>query len=223
MPTFRAAIFDWDGVIIDSHDQHEQSWFLLAEELDQPFTTAQFKETFGQRNQTILPMLGWTDPDDTTRIAELGDRKEELYRELIRKDGIDALPGVTDLLSALAHAGILCGVGSSTPRANIDCIAEIIGVQEHFKTVVAAADVSRGKPDPEVFMTCADRLDMPPEDCVVFEDAHAGIQAAIGGGMKAVALTTTHPAGSFENSGADHIVKDLSEISLEHLSLLFFG
>ena len=80
------AIFDWDGVIIDSHDQHERAWFRMAEELGTQISKAQFKESFGMRNETIMPLFGWADEGDDAKIKELADRKEHLYRQLVRVD-----------------------------------------------------------------------------------------------------------------------------------------
>ena len=105
------AIFDWDGVIIDSHDQHEKSWFMLADELGRPMTHELFKESFGRRNEQIIPgLFKWAEAGDEMRIRELGDRKEELYRRLIRGDGIEALPGVAELLSELGEADVMAVV-----------------------------------------------------------------------------------------------------------------
>lgn len=220
-PMIRAALFDFDGIVIDSHDAHERSWMMLAEELGTTFTRAQFKATFGQRNQSILPWLGWAEAADAVRIQSLGDRKEHLYREILRAEGIDPLPGAIELLGSLNRAGIPCVIGTSTPRANVDCVLELTGLGGHFQTIVAAEDVSRGKPDPEVFVTGARRCGVEPACAVVFEDAHAGLRAAKAGGMKAVAVTTTHPAPSLATEAPDLIVDSLAEIDIARLRSLW--
>ncbi|WP_193213730.1 HAD family hydrolase, partial [Luteolibacter marinus] len=110
-----AVIFDFDGVVIDSHEAHERSWFALAEELGETLTRETFVATFGQRNESILPLLGWAHTAE--RIQELGDRKESLYREILRAEGIEPLPGVAALLEELGELGIPCAIGTSTPRA----------------------------------------------------------------------------------------------------------
>ena len=95
---FAGALFDWDGVIVDSHRQHEMAWEALATELGQPLPPGFFKATFGMRNDRIIPEFsGWVPDGDPQRIAELGDRKEALYREVIRRDGIEPLPGVSSM------------------------------------------------------------------------------------------------------------------------------
>ncbi|MGI9244281.1 MAG: HAD family hydrolase [Verrucomicrobiales bacterium] len=208
-----AAIFDWDGVIIDSHDQHAGSWELLAAEQDSELPADFFKKSFGMRNQSIFPMFfsAWVDPHDTARIGQLADRKEELYRELVRRDGIEPLPGVVALLDSLATAGIPCSVGSSTPRANIDAIMEIIGLGDRFQAITAAEDVTEGKPDPQVFLKAAAKVGAPPSESVVFEDAHVGIAAGLAAGMKVIAVATTHPIDSL---GEAHLaVESLEGVS----------
>ncbi|MFT4546522.1 MAG: HAD superfamily hydrolase (TIGR01509 family) [Verrucomicrobiales bacterium] len=206
------AIFDWDGIIIDSHDQHAESWTLLAEEQGSALPEDFFKKSFGMRNQSIFPMFfsSWVDADDKARIAELADRKEELYRELVRRDGIEPLGGVVVLLESLAEAGIPCSVGSSTPRANIDAIMEVIGLGDRFQAITAAEDVTEGKPDPQVFLMAAAKVGGTPQDSVVFEDAHVGIAAGLAAGMKVIAVATTHP---IESLGDAHLaVESLDEV-----------
>ena len=218
MDTLHGALFDWDGVIIDSSHAHEQAWEQLAAELGRPLQPGFFRSTFGMRNDRIIPgYSGWAGPGDTARIRELGLRKEALYREIIRRDGILPLPGVVTLLTALHRAGIPCSVGSSTDRANIDLIMEITGLAPWFAAITAAEDVQRGKPDPQVFVKAAEKIARDPRNCVVFEDAHVGIEAALAAGARAIAVCTTHPADSFASSGAHRIVRTLEEIDVPGL------
>jgi beta-phosphoglucomutase family hydrolase len=190
-------IFDWDGVVIDSHAQHEESWQLLFAELGRPMPEGFFKATFGMRNQQIIPMcFDFVDKDDLAAIASLGDRKEVLYREILRRDGIEPLPGVRALLTELKSLGIPTCVGSSTPRLNIETIMDMTGLREFFADIVSAEDVTVGKPDPQVFLKAAEKIQRLPERCIVFEDAHVGIEAGLKAGMKVVAVATTHPLES---------------------------
>jgi len=186
-------LFDWDGVVIDSHAQHEESWVLLSAEIDQALPEGFMKQTFGMRNQNIFPLWMPHLEGKDAEIIALGNRKEELYREILRRDGIEALPGVKDFLKAARVAGIPASVGSSTPRKNIDTVIEMAGLAGLFDAIVSADDVQRGKPDPEVFLKGAAMLNRRPERCVVFEDAFVGIQAGKSGGMKVVGIASTHP------------------------------
>lgn len=216
LPAFSTigVVFDLDGVLIDSHDQHERSWFQLAEEVGKPLTKAQFKESFGMRNVMCIPhVFHWTAPEDHAAIHALGERKEELYRELLAADGIEPLPGVVALLESLESAGVPVSLGSSTSRKNIEVCFVATGLARFFgPNYTGAEDVSRGKPHPDVFLEAARKIDREPARCLVVEDAHVGIEAALAGGMRALAVTTTHPRESFEKSGACRIVDLLAEI-----------
>ncbi len=216
LPSFSSlgVVFDLDGVLIDSHDQHERSWFQLAAEIGKPLTKEQFKASFGMRNVMCIPhVFHWTDPEDEVTIHALGERKEELYRELLAADGIAPLPGVVALLDSLAAAGIPVSLGSSTARKNIEVCFAATGLDRYFGPhYTGAEDVSRGKPHPDVFLEAARKIERDPSRCLVVEDAHVGIEAALAGGMRALAVTTTHPRESFADSGAVRIVDSLAEI-----------
>jgi len=206
------AIFDWDGVVIASHDQHEESWAMLFKEEGRPMPADFFKKSFGMRNQTIIPtFFDWIDPGDAERIENLGDHKEELYRELIRRDGIDPLPGVATFLQRLKDAGVPCSVGSSTPHENIKTIMEVIGLGDYFDAITAAEDVTEGKPNPQVFLKAAEKINQTPSECIVFEDAHVGIHAGLNANMRVIAVTTTHPRESLHE--AHQVVDQLDELS----------
>lgn len=212
-----AVLFDFDGVVIDSHEAHGRSWFALAAELGQEMSQETFHSTFGQRNESILPFLGWAEEGDRERIQLLGDRKEDLYREILRAEGIEPLPGVVALLEDLKANGIPCAIGTSTPRANVECVLEITGLADYFQGIAASEDVSRGKPDPEVFLKAAGKLGVDPVTCVVIEDAQVGLRAAKAGEMKAVGVTTTHPAEALAPENPDRIVESLEEVSVSWL------
>lgn len=214
------ALFDWDGVVIDSSKAHEESWDLLGEEEGKPLPEGHFKKGFGRKNQEIIPeILGWT--HDPREVERLGDRKEALYREIVAEKGVDRIPGIEDFLSSLQSAGIPCAVGSSTPRKNVETILEMVGFGSFFQAIVCAEDVTQGKPHPEVFLTGASRIGLDPASCAVFEDAYAGLKAAKAGGMKAIALSTTHPASDLKPYEPDLILENFLEYNAEKFSPLF--
>jgi beta-phosphoglucomutase family hydrolase len=212
-----AAIFDWDGVVIDSSTQHERSWELLSGETGKPLPTGHFKRGFGKKNEVIISeILSWSlAPEE---ILRLGDRKEELYRELVRRGGITVLPGARELLVALKSRGIPRALGSSTPRANLDAILGVTGLDDFFDAIVSAEDVVNGKPAPDVFLKAALLLGIPAQRCVVFEDALFGVEAARRAGMKVVAVATTNPIDLLGD--ADRAVQSLEEISVEDVRAL---
>lgn len=217
MPPF-AVIFDWDGVIIDSHDQHAESWYRMAEENGLTVPENFFKNSFGMRNlEVIRDLARWT--QDLALIEKFSDRKESLYRQIIKEKGIEPLPGVSEFLFQLKQSQILTAIGSSSVLENIKTVIDITKLESYFDIIITGADVKRGKPDPEVFLKCAERLNIPPQRCVVFEDAHVGIQAAKSAGMIAIAVTTTHPRNTFHQ--ADAIVDSLAEITIDLLRAFF--
>jgi beta-phosphoglucomutase family hydrolase len=211
------AIFDWDGVVVDSSSHHEESWERLAKETGFTLPDGHFKKGFGMKNEFIIPnLLNWS--SRLEEIRELSLRKEALYREILIEWGIRALPGVAECLGELNKRRILCAIGSSTHRLNIDTILSVLGLENYFAAIVTAEDVSRGKPDPEVFLAAAGRIGVAPNRCVVFEDALVGIEAAHRGGMKVVAVATTNPIEKLK--GADLAVHRLDEISVDQLAAL---
>ncbi len=215
-----AALFDWDGVVIDSSEKHERSWELLAAETGLPLPGDHFKRGFGRKNQIIIPeILDWT--HDPQEIEKLSFRKEELYRELVRAGGVQILPGARELLRALRAEGIPRAIGSSTPRANLEAIFASTGLGEEFDAVVSAEDVVHGKPAPDVFLNGATALGVEPARCVVFEDALFGIEAGHRAGMKVIAVATTHPLE--ELGHADRAVQSLVEIGPEDVWRLVDG
>lgn len=217
----KAAIFDWDGVVVDSSAAHKASWELLAERRGLPLPDNHFALGFGKKNQTIIPSIyKWS--QDPEEIEELGYAKEELYREILRDSGTDpSLPGAIDLFNELKAAGIPMAVGTSTPRKNVDFVIQLIGAEDYFDAIISAEDVSHGKPDPEVFLKGAEALGVDPAGCVVFEDATYGIEAALAGGMKAVCLTTTHPRDYFKSIHPHAFVENLAAVSVQFLRDLY--
>ena len=212
------AIFDWDGVILDSSRHHEESWERLAREEGKVLPEGHFLKGFGRRNVEIMrDMLHWS--KDLNEIQRLSLRKEELYREVVRDWGIEPLPGVRLWLERLREGGIACGIGSSTEEKNVKLGLEILGLEMFFKTAVTAEHVKRGKPAPDVFLEVAKRLRARPERCVVFEDAPAGVEAGRAAGMRVVGVTTTHPGGHLES--VDREVERLDELSTQEVESWF--
>ena len=164
-----------------------------------------FLATFGQRNDEILTK--WLGETATpARIRGIGDTKEVVYRDLIQAAGLDPLPGAADWVRRLHDAGWLQAIASSAPRLNVEVMRTVLGFDSLIETWVGAEDVSAGKPDPEVFLTAAGRLSVPPERCIVVEDAAAGIEAARRAGMRSIGVAEGAKA-------ADIVVRSLTELS----------
>jgi len=209
-----AVLFDLDGVIVDSRPHHLTAWDLLAAERGLAPTPGYFTKTFGLRNDAILGGLaaGITPAE----LRALAERKEALFREAAR-GRIEALPGVRELLAWLDEQQVPKAIVTSTPRENLDMIVDSLGVRARFQALVAEEDAAKGKPDPEGFLVAAARVGVEPVRCVVIEDAPAGLRAAKAGGMRAIGVTTTHPAADLGD--ADLVVESLAEETVRRFIL----
>jgi beta-phosphoglucomutase family hydrolase len=206
-----AVIFDMDGVLLDSGPPHFRSWQLLARENGLEMTETLFWESFGKTNDQILPLL-FKRSLKAEESKRFSDRKEELYREIIRGK-VQPLPGLKKLIEDLAKPGMKLAVGSSGPRLNVELVIEELGLGEYISSYTCAEDVTRGKPDPEVFIKAAKKLGIPPERCLVVEDSVHGIEAAMRAGMKCIAITTTNHREVL--SGAQKVIDSFEELKSE--------
>jgi beta-phosphoglucomutase len=209
------VIFDMDGVLVDSAEAHRQAWQQLGDEVGTPFSTALFRQTFGQRNASIIPIwFGTSGMGEITsaRIEELAERKETLYRALVRRDVVRIYPGVSMLFANLRTHGARVAIASSGPRENVSLLIEVIGVRDAVDAVVASEDVTEGKPHPEVFVKAAELLSVDPRFCAVVEDSVHGIEAAKHADMLAVAVLTSTARAALLAAGADVIVDDVAAL-----------
>ena len=216
------VIWDVDGTLVDTAEMHFEAWRRTCRELGRDFTREDFAATFGRRNPEIMKEL-FGDRFTSTEIDEVADRKEDYYRDAVRTDGVTLLPGVAALLTDLRDGGFRQAIGSSAPRLNVDLILQITNTGDFFAGISACEDAQRGKPDPQVFLIAAQRMGIPPENCLVFEDAVAGIEAARNGGMRSVAVTFVghHPAEKLQGAGADRVVATLEEVTVADVKSMF--
>ncbi|QSR88080.1 HAD family hydrolase [Methylacidiphilum caldifontis] len=212
-----AALFDWDGVIVDSLKQHEKSWSLLAAELGKEIDQDFMEKTFGMKNEKIISeYLGWAQNLD--EINRLAKRKEELYKKIVTEEGLHLVKGIKDFLFSLKEKNIPMAICSSTTKTNISFVLQQLGLSSYFGQFVCAEDVKESKPSPMPYLLTAQKLRYPPSHCVVFEDAPVGVESAIAAGMHVVALTTTRPKKSLER--ADIVVDGWEELSIEKIEAL---
>lgn len=211
-----AVIFDVDGVLVDSYQPHFLSWRQMLGELGEEFTEATFRETFGRTNPDIFATL-YDEKYSSAEVKEAADRKEAIYRELIEKD-FPSVDGAVEIIDLLSDAGFALAVGSSGPPENVSLTLECLGRADLFSARVTGTDVTRGKPDPQVFLLAAEKLAIAPERCVVVEDAPAGVAAAKSAGMGCVALTGTATGELLAE--ADLVVDSLRELKAEDFASL---
>ncbi len=215
-PRRPAVLWDMDGVIVDTAPYHFKAWQQTFARLGVKYTMAQFKESFGRRNEAIIPEL-MGKPVSADEIAVIARRKEALFRRLARGN-IKPFPGAIELLQFLTKSNIKMALVSSTPPHNIDSILDSLDIKEVFQTIISGADVAKGKPDPECFLLAASRLGVETENCVVIEDSTAGVNAAKSAEMKCIAVTNTRPRNQLKK--ADLVVDNLKDIDISDIEKL---
>ena len=216
-----AVLWDVDGVIIDSAEQHRESWRKLAEENGFAYSDERFWATFGMRNADVIPaMFGATfSPSAIDRLAE---RKEELYRELLSREAT-SLPGATDLMAALRGAGYRQALGSSAPRQNIELVVQLLDISRYLDAEVSGEEVARGKPAPDIYLEAAHRCGIIPAHCLVIEDAVAGIDAAHAASMRCLAVRRAGVPDAPGLQRADYVATSLVEIGVAQIDTLLLG
>ena len=212
-----ACLFDLDGVIVDTARYHFIAWKEMADELGFDFSEKEnelLKGVSRTRSLEILLEIGKIDKTEAEKL-QLAERKNQRYLEHVKQmTEAEILPGVTRFLDDLRRNGILIALGSASKNAPL--ILERIHLKEKFDAIVDGNSVSKAKPDPEVFLKGAGLLKVEPNECLVFEDAQAGIDAALNGGMSVIGI------GSLENlSGADHVIPGFMEMDYEILTRWF--
>jgi len=208
LKSIKGAIFDLDGVIVDTAKYHYIAWRRLANELGFDFTEADNERLKGvsrMRSLEILLEIGGLSIDEEMML-ELARKKNDWYVEYISKmDESELLPGARDYLIRLKSIGIKVALGSASKNAPL--ILNNLKITQLFDVIIDGNKVSKAKPDPEVFLLGAKELGLKPVDCVVFEDAEAGIEAAKRAGMKAVGIGSKDILKQ-----ADMVIKGLFEL-----------
>jgi beta-phosphoglucomutase family hydrolase len=212
----KAVIWDMDGVIADTAPYHFRAWREVFRRRGARYTEDDFRRNFGKRNDAIIRnVLG--SGVSSREMEAIAAEKEELFR---RRAGsrIRPLAGAIGLIRALGENGFSQAIGSSAPLENIELVTQRLGIAGFFRVIVSGREVAEGKPSPQVFLLAAERLGLRPRDCVVIEDAVAGVSAAKRAGMSCIAVTNTSPRT--ELSGADLIVDTLEGLTVAGLENL---
>ena len=184
----KAVLWDLDGTLVDSSDHHWVAWrdTIGAEGLE--ITYAQFLESFGQKNDRII--RSWLGQETTDEVIQrIGDAKEAEYRRLALERGVTALPGAIEWVDRLRREGWRQAIASSAPRLNVEVMVQALALEPFIDGITSAEDVTAGKPDPQVFLAAASRLNVPPSRCIVVEDVAAGVEAARRAGMRCICVS----------------------------------
>jgi beta-phosphoglucomutase family hydrolase len=210
-----AAIFDLDGTLNDNNTYHLQSWLQYLKDKNREMTEEEYKANVnGRTNKDVIEYIYQRKMEDEEAM-KYAHEKEAIYRELYAPY-IKPVAGLLELLEKLRSLSIPMAIATSGIQVNIDFLFEHIPIRSYFDVIVNSAHISKGKPDPEIYIKTAELLKVSPAECLVFEDAVVGINSAKAAGMKVVGVLTTHKAE--ELSGADILIKDFSELVAEENS-----
>ena len=212
-----AAIWDMDGVIADTAPYHFGAWREIFKKRGVNYSEEHFKRNFGQINDTIIRKIFGGDIS-ASEVDAIIDEKEENFRQRVRQN-IRPLPGAIELIRLLKEHGIKIAMASSATVENIQLISRGLGIDSYFQAIVWGREVTEGKPSPLGFLLAAQKLGVEPRNCVVFEDAIAGVTAAKRAGMKCLAVTNTHSRESLLE--ADLVVDTLEALTVDDLAGLF--
>jgi beta-phosphoglucomutase len=213
MTKIKACLFDLDGVIVDTAIYHFQAWRRLANELGFDFTEHQNEQLKGiSRMESLELILGWGNVSlsDEEKLT-WATRKNDWYLDLVKEMTPDeVLPGVKDFLILLRKNNIKIALGSASKNSKL--ILERIEMLPYFDAIIDGNNITKGKPDPQVFLMGAEATHCKPEECVVFEDALAGVQAGKAGGMRVVGVGSPEVL-----TEADIVISTFEEMTLEKL------
>ena len=205
-----AVIFDMDGVIVDNHAYHHEAWMTFFQKYGLT-VEGDVSHFFGRTNQDILEAV-FPDKLDVERLYQYAGEKEKLYRELY-EGNVEMAEGLPELLENLLKMGMKLAVATSAPPGNVDFVMKNTGLRRYFDLVVDSSMVAKGKPDPEIYLLAARKLNVNPARCVVVEDSVSGIRAALAAGMKVVAITTTSSRERLAE--ADMIIDNFDELGCQ--------
>lgn len=209
-----AVLFDMDGVLVDNTDFHINAWLQFSGRHGRPISKDQYLDNINGRvsADAMAYVFGCSvSPDELRTLTE---EKEGIYRELYRPH-LRPAPGLVAFLDALKAQNVRLAVGTSAPESNVLFTLDGLSLRPYFDAIVDASMIRHGKPDPEIYRTAAERVDIDPARCVVFEDALAGIEAGRRAGMAVVALATTHTRAELTDSGAALIVDDFTGLTVD--------
>jgi beta-phosphoglucomutase len=215
----QAVIFDMDGVIVDSHPIHKKAWRRFLDSVGKDVKEEDLEFILdGRKKEDILRhFLGDLSPEE---IRRLGHEKELLFREEARAE-LRPVEGVEQLLDGLSQARIKLGVASSGSDTRVNFVLRKLCLLEYFSAIVAGDEVSAGKPDPAIFRLTSQRLNVAPNETLVFEDSVSGVKAAKAAGMRCVGLAESSRAEILMEAGADHVIDHFGAFSVIEAHKLF--
>ena len=209
----KGVIFDMDGVLVDNRDAHIEAFEIICRKYGVPFDREKFMPTFGMTNDLILERL-MPEVIKTTDWKKIAVEKENIYREIFERT-IAPAKGRVDFLKALKKEGYKTAVGSSGNTPNVNFVLDRCGIAGYFDAIANGDMITRGKPDPEVYLLAAKKLELAPGECIVVEYAPVGIRAARSAGESVVAIASTFRREDL--SDYDILIDDFTQITPEDI------
>jgi beta-phosphoglucomutase len=209
MSKFKGVIFDMDGVIVDNHHYHFCAWVEFSKRYHFELNEEIYRDKFnGKTNKDLFKMVFGEDITENA-IQKYAEEKEGLYHDLYREH-MKAHTGLLDFLEYLRAHQIRMALGTSAPTMNVDFILDHLKLRQYFATIVDGSQVDKGKPDPQVYQLCVNKLGLEPKECVVFEDSLAGLESGERAGCTIIAVATSHKASELKPK-TDNIIHDFTE------------
>ncbi|MBA7553003.1 Phosphorylated carbohydrates phosphatase [subsurface metagenome] len=205
-----------DGIIADTGPYHLRGWQIVFRERGANYTDEDYRRNTGKRNDSIIRnILGKKTPQN--EIETITREKGEVFRQLVSQH-VRPFPGVLKLITTLKEHGFKIAIASSAPMENIQLITQNLKIHNCFDATVSGWEVTKGKPDPQIFLLAVEKLGVEAENCIVIEDAIVGVTASKRAGIRCIAVTNTNPKENLRE--ADLVVDSLEEITIDDLEKL---
>jgi beta-phosphoglucomutase family hydrolase len=214
-----AALFDMDGVLVNNTDYHINAWIKFADNHGYKLSKEQYVDNINGRVSADAMAYLFQRAIQADELDLFTEAKEGTYRELYRPH-LAPTPGLVEFLQALKADNVRMAVGTSAPVSNLGFTLDGLAIRSYFDAIVDSSMVRHGKPNPEIYLTAAERVGIPPARCIVFEDALAGIEAGLRAGMVVVALATTHTHEELATTGASLIIDDFTGLAVSTIRQL---
>ena len=206
----KAVILDMDGTVVDTTRIEYDAWKQMFEEQQVEFPYEEYIQVLGAKGSEIVQERIDASED---KIEQLLEKKEMYFKQLVEKNSLQLIPDVEKVLQECRKLNLKMALATGSSQEKLDFILERFQISQYFDAFVTADDVENGKPDPEVFLKAAHKLNVPPQECVVMEDATNGVEAAKNAGMRCIAITSTR--GKDQLQQADLVIEQYRELSIE--------
>ncbi len=215
-----AFIFDLNGTMIDDMDYHEKAWFdMLNEDMQAGISMADIKKQMYGKNEEVMVRIFGKEKFTLEEMTAHSYKKELLYQKVFLPH-LKLINGLHEFFEKAVEQNILMAIGTAAIPFNVDYVLDNIPIKKYFSAIVTADDVAASKPNPTVFLKCADKLQAPYASCIVFEDSPKGVEAALNAGMKAVVIKTYHTEDEF--SHLTNVLMFVDDYKDERLQELFY-